>query len=81
MSCLALAPTISALVMLRRAAPLSQGWTGGLALLSAGSLAMLGTQMVCANDDAAHLLFWHFGPLLAATVVGIHLGRQLLIRE
>lgn len=81
MSGLALAPTISALVMLRRAAPLSREWTGGLALLSAGSLAMLGTQIVCVRDDAPHLLVWHFGPLLAATVVGIHLGRQLLIRE
>jgi hypothetical protein len=80
MSCLALAPTVAVLFMLRKAAPLRPGWTGWFALLSASSLAILGTQILCANDDPRHVFLWHFGPLLGAALVGIHLGRWLLSR-
>src|SRR5712692_4932867 len=80
MTGLALAPTLAVMFMLRRAASLSPGWTGWFALLSAGSLAILGTQILCAKDDLRHLFLWHFGPVLAAALVGIHLGRWLLTR-
>jgi hypothetical protein len=80
MICLAFAPTVAALLMLRRAAPLRSGWTGWFTLLSAASLAILGTQMVCATDEPRHLFLWHFGPLLVAAVMGIHLGRWALAR-
>ena len=81
MTGLALAPAPAILFMVRRAAPLSPGWTGWFALLSACSLAILGTQILCANDDPRHLLLWHFGPVLVAGLVGIHLGRWLLTRD
>jgi len=80
MTGLALAPALAVLLMVRRAAPSSPGWTGWFALLSACSLAMLGTQILCANDDPRHLLIWHFGAVLVAGLVGIYLGRWLLTR-
>lgn len=80
MACLAFAPTLAALFMLRKAAPLTPGWAGWFALLSAGSLAILGTQILCAKDDPRHLFLWHFGPLLAAALLGVHLGRWFLTR-
>ena len=80
MTGLALAPALAVLFMLRKAAPLSPGWTGWFALLSACSLAILGTQILCGNDDPRHLFLWHFCPVLAAGLVGIHLGRWLLTR-
>lgn len=70
MAALALPPAVAILLALRRAAPLSPGWTGWFALLSAASLAMLGTQFVCAKDDPLHLFLWHFGPVLAAALIG-----------
>lgn len=75
MTCLALTPTLAALIMLRKGAPLSPGWTGWFALLSTSSLAILGTQALCAKDDPRHLFLWHLGPLLAASLTGVHLGR------
>ena len=81
MTCLALAPALAALVMLRRAAPLDPGWTGWSALLAAAALAILGTRALCAKDDPRHVFLWHFGPLLVAALAGIHLGRWLLARR
>ena len=81
MACLAFLPAFAVLVMLRKAAPLRPGWTGWFALLSAGSLAILGTQIVCGRDDPRHVYLWHFGPLLAAGLIGIHLGRRFLTRR
>jgi len=80
MSCLALAPAVAVVLMLRKAAPLNPAWTSGFALLSAGSLAVLGTRFLCAKDTPLHVLLWHLGPLLAAALVGIQLGKWLLIR-
>jgi hypothetical protein len=80
MSCLALLPTFAVLFMLRKAAPLSPGWTGSFALLSAGSLSIIGSQILCAKDAPRHVFLWHFAPVVAAGLVGIHLGRWLLTR-
>ena len=81
MIALVFVPALAALWMLRRAVPLAPGWTGGLALLSAGSLAMLGTRMLCPKDDPGHVLLWHLGPVLLAAVLGIRLGRWSLSRR
>ena len=81
MICLALTPTLGLWWMLRRAAPLERGWTGLLALLSAGSLAVLGTQAICAKDEPLHLLLWHFAPLLVVVLLGAGLGESLLSRS
>jgi len=77
---LGLAPSLMGFSMLRKAAPLSPGWTGWFALLSPGSLALLGTRWVCAREDPLHLFLWHLLPALAAALLGIYLGRRLLAR-
>jgi hypothetical protein len=64
--------------MLRRAAPLDRGRAGSFAALSAASLATLGTQAICANDERWHVLLWHVGPVLLAALAGGALGRSLL---
>jgi hypothetical protein len=80
MICVVLTPSLAVLYMLRKGAPLSPGWTGWFGLLSAGSLALLGTRILCSKDGLQHVLFWHLAPLLLATFVGIHLGRWLFNR-
>jgi hypothetical protein len=81
MTGLALAPAVALLAMLRRAAPLRRGWAGVCALLAAGSLAMLGTQMLCMRDEPRHVFVWHVGPVVAAALVGAGLGKLFLSRR
>jgi hypothetical protein len=81
MCALTLLPAVTALFMLHRAAPLSPGWTGMFALLSAASLALLGTRLLCPRDDPRHVLLWHFIPLLALVGLGARLGRWSLSRR
>jgi len=76
---LGVVPAVSALLMLRRAAALRPGWTGSIALLSAASLAVVGTQMVCARDDPWHIFVWHFLPAAACGLAGVLLGRRFLV--
>ena len=73
-----LAPGVLLWSLVRRTAPLRPAWAGLLATLTAAALGALATQLVCSNNDAAHLLLWHFGPVTALTAVGIQLGRRFL---
>lgn len=75
------APGAGAFVMLRRAAPLREGWTGLFALLACGALAMLGTQVLCRNDSLRHVLVFHVGAVVAAAFVGVGAGRLFLRRR
>ena len=75
MGCLALVPGLALFFMLRRAAPVRAGWAGLWSLVSASSLAIVGTQWVCPKDDPLHVIVWHLGPVLVAGLVGIGLGR------
>ncbi|HZR07778.1 MAG TPA: DUF1109 domain-containing protein [Myxococcales bacterium] len=77
---LALVPGLTVLLLLRKAAPLRPGWTAGVALLSAASLAVLASVLVCAREDRLHLLLWHFAPVVLVVVIGSGLGRRLLRR-
>ncbi len=78
---LVFAPALSAFALLRRAAPLREGWTGLFALLACGALAMLGTQVVCRNDSLRHVLVFHVGAVLVAAAVGVAAGRLFLQRR
>jgi hypothetical protein len=75
---LALTPAATGLIMLRKAAPRRRGWAGLCAALTASSLAMLGTQAVCARDAAGHVLVWHAMPVAAAALIGAAIGRRIL---
>ncbi|AMY08211.1 hypothetical protein LuPra_01404 [Luteitalea pratensis] len=75
---LGIVPGVLLWSLVRRAAPLRPAWTGLLATLTAAALGALGTQLICSNNDAAHLLLWHFGPVTMLTVAGIALGRRFL---
>jgi hypothetical protein len=77
---LALVPAIAISAMLRRAAPATYRRTGLLALVAAAALGVVGTQLMCAKDDPAHVLLWHAGPLALAALVGFATARPLLLR-
>src|SRR5262249_22900472 len=80
MALLAVGPAVAGFLMLRRAAPAKRGAAGLLALLSAGSVSMVGTQMLCRHDQALHILFWHVVPLVGLALVGAAAGKLALRR-
>lgn len=75
---LALVPAAAMFVLLRRAAPAARARTGSLALVAATTLAVVGTQLVCAKDGPGHILLWHAGPVVFASLLGRLAGRAWL---
>lgn len=71
-------PLVIGVVMVMHSAPVWRGWAGYALLLSVGSLAALAMRFICPNDSPAHLLVWHFLPVLILSLIGVPLGKILL---
>lgn len=71
-------PVAAAFFMATRAAPVWRGWAGYAMTLSACSFAALGMRFICANEEPAHLLVWHFLPVFVLALFGMGLGEILL---
>lgn len=74
-------PFAAGIFMATRAAPVWHGWAGYALALSVGSFAALGMRFACPNEQPAHLLVWHYLPVLAFAIVGVGLGQILLKRK
>jgi len=61
---IAVGPAAVLLMMARAAAPLDWRWTGGMAALAALAFGVLGTEMICPLTGHAHILTWHFAPVV-----------------
>ncbi len=61
-------PAAVLLLMARAAAPLDWRWTGSMAALAALAFGVLGTELICPATGQAHILVWHFLPVLVTTV-------------
>jgi len=64
--------------MLRRAAPLRHGWTAALAMAAPAAAGAFAIQFICPLGDAAHALFGHFAPVVAAAVLGAAAAHSIL---
>ena len=64
--------------MMTRGAPVWRGWAGYAMVLSIGSFSAIAMRLLCPNDSPAHLLVWHFLPVVVFAVAGIALGKILL---
>lgn len=71
-------PAYGLFAMMRRSAPLEAGTSGSLVMVSAGALAVLGTRVLCAKDDAMHVLTWHIAPVGLLALLGWFVGRVWL---
>lgn len=60
-------PAAVLLVMARAAAPLDWRWTGSMSALAALAFGVLGTELICPATGHAHILVWHFLPVLGTT--------------
>lgn len=80
-SLLFIIPFAAGIFMATRAAPVWYGWAGYALALSVGSFAALGMRFACPNEQLAHLLVWHYLPVLTFAILGIGLGQILLKRK
>ena len=78
---LSLVPIGLSLILALRGAPVWRGLAGYALTLSMTSFAGIGMRFLCPGDAPAHLLVWHFLPVLGLSVVGIALGRIALQRR
>jgi hypothetical protein len=62
----------------RRAAPTHPRFTGVWAAVCAGSLGSFAMQIVCAHDNALHLLVWHVVPVALLAGAGAWAGTRWL---
>lgn len=80
-SLLAALPLAAICFLMTRGAPVWRGLAGFAMTLAVGSFAALGMRLLCPNDDAGHLLAWHFLPVLAFALAGVGLGKILLKKK
>jgi len=73
--CLSVVPALLLFYMLRKAAPLSSGLVGLLALLGTLAFSEFALQFLCKKQFWAHILIWHFLPVFALAMIGIIVGR------
>jgi hypothetical protein len=71
----AVVPAWGLFSMIRNGAPLSLGWSAGLAALAAASIGVTATQVVCPIDNPAHHLVGHLAPMALLTL-GIAAARR-----
>lgn len=67
-------PLAAATAAILRGAPVFRGMTGYAMSLSMVSFAAVAMRLLCPNDTAGHLLFWHFLPALGLAAAGIAVG-------
>ncbi|HTY98673.1 MAG TPA: NrsF family protein, partial [Rhodocyclaceae bacterium] len=53
-------------------------WAGSIAVLAAFSVGALWLRLHEVNDSIAHVVIWHYLPMLAAGSLGFGLGKRLL---
>lgn len=70
-------PAISAVPMLRRAAPVHHALLGFSTALALASFCAIAMRYICRDDGHAHLLLWHFLPVFALAILGVILGTLL----
>lgn len=63
---------------MRRHASTHCGMAGSVALLSAFSAGALWLRLYEVNDSIAHVIEWHYLPMLAIGMLGVWLGRRIL---
>jgi hypothetical protein len=76
----ALVPMVILLGRVRAGAPTRPAWTGMLAVMAAGGAAAAGASIVCPIDESAHLMLWHFLPVISLAALGAAAGWMWLDR-
>ncbi len=73
-------PGLLLFFLVRKGAALLRGYAGFLVLLASAGMGAWALQFTCHNDDPAHILLWHFVPMVILGSVGILVGRKFIRR-
>lgn len=79
-SVLGLIPALLLFYFVKKGATLFRGFMGFLVLLSAAGLGAWAVQFTCHNDDPAHIIIWHFIPVLVLGGLGLWIGNRIFRR-
>lgn len=71
-------PAITLFWHIRNMAPTQRGKAGAMAMLSAFGIGALTLRLCEETDSIAHLVQWHYAPMLAVNFIGIVLGKKIL---
>lgn len=71
-------PIIVAIFSLKKGATISAHWSGILTALSAANFSYIILRLIEANDDALHIILWHYSPMLLLVTICIFIGNRLL---
>ncbi|MFZ3017195.1 MAG: DUF1109 domain-containing protein [Gallionella sp.] len=74
----ALLPAAWTFYLMRGYASTHPDWAGSIALFAAFGTGALWLRLQETNDSVAHVVLWHYLPMLLAGVIGWILGRRLL---
>jgi hypothetical protein len=71
-------PAAWTLYSMRKFASTHTGWAGSIALLFAFSVGALWLRLHEVNDSIAHLIEWHYLPMIGFGTLGLWLGKKVL---
>ena len=71
-------PTALLFYVIGRAAPTFRLWTGYAIVLSTACFAAIALRMFCGMDDGAHLIIYHYLPVLGVSGLGVFIGAVFL---
>jgi hypothetical protein len=72
-----LAPALIVFLIIRSLAPLNRVRIAILCSLTAFAYGSIGSQLTCSNENALHILVWHFAPIMIFSLIGGLLGSRL----
>jgi len=75
---LGLLPAGGMFFIMRRFASTHYQWAGGVVMLSAFSIGALWLRLEEPNDSIAHVIEWHYLPMLAIGFLGLWIGKRML---
>ncbi len=71
-------PVLAMILLARKGATTNQRWSGAMISLSAVNFSYIALRIIEPNDEADHILIWHYMPMLLMIIIGISLGRKFL---
>ncbi len=75
---LGVVPGILLLIIVRRGAVLNRSYSSFFTFMAAAALGALGVQFSCHSGNIAHLLVWHFLPVIFLGILGVALANKIL---
>lgn len=73
-----LIPGVILFFMMWRAAAVHAYWAGSMAVLAVTSFGYVAMRFLEANDVVAHILIWHYFPMLFMALLGMLIGKRIL---